>query len=189
MSRPKKAKKSPTDRRVPFKPWPDTPAARKHKRTKEEQDQLTEQFRTMALDSHVDKLHVDPLEDEPLAADLAPLIRGNFSESDKEIAAELFILALAGMSADDAESFFKRIVKLKRTHEGLVHPAAWVMLAYRNYMTETHREPSKQQLREYICARSAIYKAHPPADDKSGWRDLWKQSGLFDLPSKVGKKP
>lgn len=186
--RPKKTKEPQGDLRAPFKPWPDTPQSRK--RTPEKNAELAEDFRQMFLQMNLDRVRVDPLNDEPwLAQELASVICGHWrTKQGDEDAASLFLYALTELNADQAEDLFRRVVKLKRNRESPPHPAAWAMFAYYNFTHDNGKEPTKDQLRKYICEHHETYPAHPPLDADSSWRDLWRLAGLFNLPSKVGKK-
>jgi len=133
--------------------------------------------RQMALNS----LRVDPHGDEPLSCILAPVIRKRGSTSDKELAGKMFVHLLENGTADQAETFFRRVMTLKRNFEQLPHRNGFAYYAYSMFIEENGFEPTKARLKKYILARPDIYKDMPRAADSKAWFRLWDESGLFAL--------
>jgi hypothetical protein len=93
----------------------------------------------------------------------------------------LMVCAVEHFTADQAESFFKTIVEMKRKLENPPHRNAWAHAAYSDFIAEFGFEPSKAGLRKYISQGRRKYPDPPGRDDIKGWTRLWTESGLSAL--------
>jgi hypothetical protein len=171
MSRPKKPSREPLDMRTDEQPG--------------------DVFAAIDRQAVLNQLRADPFGDEPLACILGPVILGRATAADKQLTGEIFAAILETSTPDQLAAFFARIHKMKVNADMPPHRNAFAYYAYSNYIGETGREPSKQELRKYITARREIYKDAPQdgPDDGKAWHRLWQDCGLFELPKKQGMKP
>lgn len=95
--------------------------------------------------------------------------------------AALLIGSLANGTASDVKALFEAAIRAKQESEKTLHRNAWAFKAFLSFMEETHRVPSKPQLRDYIDARREIYKDAPSMGDLKGWTRVWKASKLYNL--------
>jgi hypothetical protein len=94
-------------------------------------------------------------------------------------AATLLINEIVKTDADTIEGVFKRIVDMKREFEsGAHHRNSRLVDAFFDYGDETGREPSKRELREYVCARPEKYPGFPDQDALSEWTPIYAATGL-----------
>ena len=129
----------------------------------------------------IDILRADPHKDEPLAAVLGGIIRGNEPTAwESELLGKLMAQALGKMTIEQAQSFFDRIMALKKNWPH-GHRNAFAYYAYSKYIEATGKEPTKKELKKYIVAHRDIFKDAPLKEDTAGWTRLWKNSGLFTL--------
>jgi len=129
----------------------------------------------------LDTLRVDPLSDWPLAGIFGPVILGHISESDKEIAGKVFLHMLTNGTIAQTETFFQRLLELKRNAERLPHRNDIAYCAYCLFIHENGFEPTKARLKKYILTKPDIFKDMPQATDSKAWFRLWDESGLFAL--------
>lgn len=169
--RPKKDKEPQGDFREPFIE-PGNPAG-----------WIAEHFRERNIDWIEASIRVDPLNDDSeMALWLGRLICGIRDEDEeRHLGRNLFIRAVAELTADEAEAMFERIVKLKRNYEGFRHRNAWAYLAYRNFMSEFEKEPTKRELKSFILSRPGIYQEAPQKEDFKAWERMWDGAGLHEL--------
>ena len=136
----------------------------------------------------IDRARVDPFNDEPLACVLAPVILDRATESEREFVGELFASVLATGTPEQIKGFFARVARLTANAEQ-PHRNSLAYFGYARFVEETGREPSKPELKAYLLARPETFKGLPANDAKSEWTDLWKACGLSGLANrKVGKK-
>jgi hypothetical protein len=96
---------------------------------------------------------------------------------------EIMTHAIQTFTADELKEFFDNIVMMKKEKE-LQHRNSYAYQAYSHFIDETDREPSKNELRNYIINRREIYRDAPSAGDGKGWTRVWDESGLDKLKSK-----
>jgi hypothetical protein len=171
MPRPKKHRNDPQDLRTQIREPGEI-------RDAEQEQMMSRVFRQGMLDD----ARVDPFRDEPPACVLAPVILKRGSAQDKEMVGSLFVHTLENFTADQAESYFKRVLALKRNAENLPLRNGFVYYAYSSFIEEFGFEPSKARLKKFILAKPEVYKDTPPAEDKKAWSRVWRESGLFTLP-------
>jgi hypothetical protein len=104
--------------------------------------------------------------------------RRAYKKLESDAAAQL-INEIVVSDADTIEGVFKRIVEMKREFEsGAHHRNSRLVDACFDYRDETGREPSKKELREYVCARPERYPGFPDEDALSEWTPIYAASGL-----------
>ena len=191
MSRPRKNKIAPSDSRA---------AAGGPELTPDEWAEIQQQFgltekpmptplspeedsalASIARQHQLDRLRVDPLGNEPLASVFGPIILGTSTDSNKELAGDLFCKLLENGTSEMVEGFLKRVSTLKRNHEALPHRNGFAYFAYCRFVEAAGKEPTKSQLKKFIIARPEEYRDQPSPDGKKEWTELWKRSGLFTL--------
>lgn len=96
---------------------------------------------------------------------------------------EIMTAAIQDYTTDELKELFDNILKMKANREFL-HRNSYAYLAYCQFISETSREPSKKELKEYIVARSDRYKDAPIKGDGKGWTRVWEEAGLTKLKSK-----
>jgi hypothetical protein len=156
MSRPRKLRPEPIDRRAIDEPG-ETPLAH------------------IARQAFLDELRAAPFNDEALATVLAGTLLGRADDGG-----ELLAEAARKLSPDQLAGMFHRVSRMKND-TAQPHRNALAYLAYCRFIEATGREPSKPELREYLTARPEAFKGMPPGDDKKAWNRLWKDCGLFTL--------
>lgn len=167
MSRPRKIKQAPLDLR-----------------TIPESFEGMEGFETLFRQSQINQKRADPFNEEPLAGVLSPVLLDRATEQEREFFGNLVANAARTLNADQLESFFARVVLLRRNIEQLGHRNAYAYFGYSRYMEETGREPSKPELKAYLIARRETFRELPADEDGKGWTRLWRESGLATLAAR-----
>jgi hypothetical protein len=165
MSRPRKRKLPPPDRRP------------------ESEGELPEHWPAVLRQKSVNQLRVDPKGDEPLSGILGDVILCRASADDEDLAGKMFLAVLKAPDPSVAEQFFRRVMRLK-LNAVAPHRNAFAYYAYGRFIEDAGREPSKTELRAYIEARRNEFKEAPGEDDPKGWTRLWKESGLSGLATR-----
>ena len=175
MARPKKIKSPPTDNKI------DTS-------DKTPPEDLA-WMNPLSIQGAIDRLRVDPFNDEPLACVLAPVLLDRATDAERESVGNLFAEAVRICTPEQLSGFFSRVAKMAENVKQ-PHRNARAYFGYARFIEETGREPSKPELKAYLLARPEIYKGMPADDAKSQWTDLWRDCGLLHLADRrVRTKP
>lgn len=136
-------------------------------------------------------LLLDP-KGEKLGADIfGPLLLGDADEGARTAAGNFMSHVIEHGSIQAIDEVFRDIRRLKERAEtmrngGEVPRPAQAYYAYSSFIEETGREPSKKELKYYICARPERYKGFPPEDAEASalWTQIWEDAGLKHLHSR-----
>lgn len=158
------------------------PTKRKHAE-RDNREPLEDGFTPLMRQHAMNRLRVDPLNEEPLADCFASVILNRSTPEEDKFAGELFVGLLKKQDPAVVAQAFRRIMMLV-SNAGMPHRNAFAFHAYCLFIEEAGREPSKPELRSYIEARRDRFTDAPCAEDKKGWDRLWKGSGLSDLRSR-----
>jgi len=101
----------------------------------------------------------------------------------KAFVADLFGELTRTSTPQQLTAFFARVGKLAHNIEQ-PHRNAFVYYGYSRFIEETGREPSKNDLKNYLLEDTKSFKGLPPSDDKKAWTRLWSETGLSSLLSR-----
>jgi hypothetical protein len=166
MSRPRKTKRDPADFRTPLET---------------DLEGLDILFKQLCIN----ELRVDPYGEEPLAGVFAPVLLNRATKQEHAFFNELLGEATKTLAPFPLKlkAFFARISKLASNVEQ-PHRNAFVYYGYSRFIEETGREPSKNDLKNYLLEDTQSFKGLPPSDDKKAWTRLWSETGLSSLLSR-----
>jgi len=141
------------------------------------------------------KLLLEP-QGEKLGGDIfGPLLMGDATTDARKLAGEFLCHVIEHGSIQAIDEVFRDIRKLKERADamrngGKAPRVAQAYHAYSAFIEETGREPTKKELRIYICERSERskradglkrYKGFPPEDASDQWSPIWEDAGLKHL--------